>query len=71
MQVLSNTALSSSANVNESRTFWESFNLPPTETPADGWQNGQRCTLVNRDKSLTSSFKTGRLFLTNKYLSSS
>lgn len=31
------------------------------------WQNGVRCTLVNRDKSLTSSLKSGRLFLTAKY----
>lgn len=50
------------------RTFSESFNLPPTEIPIPGWQNGLRSTLVNRDKSLTSAFKTGRLFLTANYL---
>lgn len=32
-----------------------------------GWQNGLRATLVNRDKSLTSSFRSGRLFLTARY----
>jgi len=50
------------------RTFSESFNLPTSETPVTGWQNGLRSTLINRDKSLTSAFKTGRLFLTTNYL---
>lgn len=31
-----------------------------------GWQSGRRCTLVNRDRSLTSAFKNGRLYLTNR-----
>ncbi|XP_046463501.1 GRAM domain-containing protein 4-like isoform X1 [Daphnia pulex] len=60
-------AAASAANA-ETRTFWESFNLPPNEHPLSGWQNGLRATLVNRDKSLTSSFKSGRLFLTPSYL---
>ncbi|XP_057368789.1 GRAM domain-containing protein 4-like isoform X2 [Daphnia carinata] len=60
-------AAASGANV-ETRTFWESFNLPPSEHPLSGWQNGLRATLVNRDKSLTSSFRSGRLFLTASYL---
>ncbi|XP_050704977.1 uncharacterized protein LOC126990399 isoform X1 [Eriocheir sinensis] len=47
-------------------SFLELFNLPPTETPLPGWQSGRRCTLVNRDRSLTSAFKNGRLYLTNR-----
>ncbi|XP_045103081.1 uncharacterized protein LOC123499323 isoform X3 [Portunus trituberculatus] len=49
-------------------SFLELFNLPPTETPLPGWQSGRRCTLVNRDRSLTSAFKNGRLYLTNSFL---
>jgi len=63
-----NTAAQGQNSVVDHRTFCESFNLPITETPVPGWQNGLRSTLVNRDKSLTSAFKTGRLFLTANYL---
>ncbi|KAK7084124.1 GRAM domain-containing protein 4, partial [Halocaridina rubra] len=47
-------------------SFLELFNLPATESPLPGWQSGRRCTLVNRDRSLTSAFKNGRLYLTNR-----
>ncbi|XP_069168947.1 uncharacterized protein [Procambarus clarkii] len=47
-------------------SFLELFSLPATETPLPGWQSGRRCTLVNRDRSLTSAFKNGRLYLTNR-----
>ncbi|KAK4293738.1 hypothetical protein Pmani_033585, partial [Petrolisthes manimaculis] len=47
-------------------SFLELFNLPTSETPLPGWQSGRRCTLVNRDRSLTSAFKNGRLYLTNR-----
>ncbi|XP_069168974.1 GRAM domain-containing protein 4 isoform X7 [Procambarus clarkii] len=49
-------------------SFLELFSLPATETPLPGWQSGRRCTLVNRDRSLTSAFKNGRLYLTNSFL---
>ncbi|KAL7635720.1 UNVERIFIED_CONTAM: hypothetical protein RMT77_013537 [Armadillidium vulgare] len=48
--------------------FLDLFSLPPTEIPIQGWQSGKRCTLINRDKSLTSAFRNGRLYLTNSYL---
>ncbi|XP_071537611.1 uncharacterized protein [Panulirus ornatus] len=47
-------------------SFLELFSLPATESPLPGWQSGRRCTLVNRDRSLTSAFKNGRLYLTNR-----
>ncbi|KAG7175106.1 GRAM domain-containing protein 4-like [Homarus americanus] len=47
-------------------SFLELFSLPATEAPLPGWQSGRRCTLVNRDRSLTSAFKNGRLYLTNR-----
>ncbi|XP_066938517.1 uncharacterized protein [Macrobrachium rosenbergii] len=47
-------------------SFLELFNLPATESPLPGWQGGRRCTLVNRDRSITSAFKNGRLYLTNR-----
>ncbi|ROT66241.1 putative GRAM domain-containing protein 4-like [Penaeus vannamei] len=52
----------------DSTSFLELFNLPSAESPLPGWQTGRRCTLVNRDRSLTSAFKNGRLYLTNSYL---
>ncbi|XP_042869270.1 uncharacterized protein LOC122251405 isoform X2 [Penaeus japonicus] len=50
----------------DSTSFLELFNLPSAESPLPGWQTGRRCTLVNRDRSLTSAFKNGRLYLTNR-----
>ncbi|KFM66917.1 GRAM domain-containing protein 4, partial [Stegodyphus mimosarum] len=32
------------------------------------WHSGRRCTLINKDKSLTAAFKNGRLYLTNSFL---
>ncbi|XP_047736945.1 uncharacterized protein LOC125178064 [Hyalella azteca] len=48
--------------------FCYAFNLPLSEVPLQGWTGGRRCTLVNRDRSLTSAFKTGRLYLTRSFL---
>ncbi|CAL1271208.1 unnamed protein product [Larinioides sclopetarius] len=58
-----NTSLSS-----ENQNFCELFNLPPSETPIPAWHGGRRCTLINKDKSLTAAFKNGRLYLTNSFL---
>ena len=33
-----------------------------------GWHGGRRCTLINREKSLTAAFKNGRLYLTHRWL---
>ncbi|XP_015905700.1 GRAM domain-containing protein 4 [Parasteatoda tepidariorum] len=52
----------------ENQNFCELFNLPTTETPLPAWHGGRRCTLINKDKSLTAAFKNGRLYLTNSFL---
>ncbi|XP_076331829.1 GRAM domain-containing protein 4-like isoform X1 [Tachypleus tridentatus] len=52
----------------ENQSFRELFNLPVSESPLPAWHAGRRCTLINRDKSLTSAFKNGRLYLTNSFL---
>ncbi|XP_076340614.1 GRAM domain-containing protein 4-like [Tachypleus tridentatus] len=52
----------------ENQSFCELFNLPASESPLPSWHGGRRCTLINRDKSLTSAFKNGRLYLTNSFL---
>ncbi|XP_054711215.1 GRAM domain-containing protein 4-like [Uloborus diversus] len=52
----------------ENQNFCELFNLPPMETPLPAWHGGRRCTLINKDKSLTAAFKNGRLYLTNSFL---
>ncbi|XP_065559023.1 GRAM domain-containing protein 4-like isoform X2 [Artemia franciscana] len=54
-------------NEMSSRTFWQIFKLPPCEKPLEYWTNGVRCSLLRRDRSVTSAFKTGRMFVTNQY----
>lgn len=57
-----------SSSASEFHSFCELFNLPASETPLPSWHGGRRCTLINKDKSLTSAFKNGRLYLTNSFL---
>ncbi|XP_048257748.1 GRAM domain-containing protein 4-like isoform X1 [Haliotis rufescens] len=52
----------------DDRSFCELFTLPPSECPLPGWQGGRRCTLINREKSLTAAFKNGKLYLTRSFL---
>ncbi|XP_064633262.1 GRAM domain-containing protein 4-like isoform X2 [Lineus longissimus] len=52
----------------EDRYFLELFSLPQTECPLPAWSGGRRCTLINREKSLTSAFKNGKLYLTRSFL---
>ncbi|GFO42889.1 gram domain-containing protein 4-like [Plakobranchus ocellatus] len=52
----------------DDRTFCELFSLPESECPLPGWHGGRRCTLINREKSLTAAFKNGKLFLTHSFL---
>ncbi|OQR80169.1 GRAM domain-containing protein 4-like [Tropilaelaps mercedesae] len=44
------------------------FELNSIESLVSGWELGKRCTLINKDRSLTGAFKSGRLFLTEKHL---
>ncbi|ESO91395.1 hypothetical protein LOTGIDRAFT_153833 [Lottia gigantea] len=53
---------------NEDKAFCQLFSLPETECPLPGWQGGRLCTLINRDKSLASAFKSGKLYLTRSFL---
>ncbi|KAL5015261.1 hypothetical protein ScPMuIL_009531 [Solemya velum] len=52
----------------DDKSFCELFSLPHSECPITGWQTGRRCTLINRDKSLTSAFKNGKIYLTQSFL---
>ncbi|GFR78700.1 GRAM domain-containing protein 4-like [Elysia marginata] len=52
----------------DDRSFCELFSLPESECPLPGWHGGRRCTLINREKSLTAAFKNGKLFLTHSFL---
>ncbi|XP_025106829.1 GRAM domain-containing protein 4-like isoform X2 [Pomacea canaliculata] len=52
----------------DDRQFCELFSLPLSESPLPGWHGGRRCTLINREKSLTAAFKNGRLYLTHSFL---
>ncbi|XP_067023563.1 GRAM domain-containing protein 4-like isoform X2 [Acropora muricata] len=45
----------------------EKFNLPPSETSLPGWEDGKKCTLLNKEKTF-SNVKQGRLFLSQSYL---
>ncbi|PIK62813.1 putative GRAM domain-containing protein 4 [Apostichopus japonicus] len=45
--------------------FCETFLLPASEYPQPGWEGGKRCTLINKDRNLTTAFRHGRLYLTN------
>lgn len=44
------------------------FSLPNSESPVLGWQGGRRCSLVNKEKSVLSAFKNGKLYLTRSFL---
>ncbi|KAG8186575.1 hypothetical protein JTE90_020870 [Oedothorax gibbosus] len=66
--IVSQCSGSSTSLSSENQNFCELFNLPPTETPVPVWHGGRRCTLINKDKSLTAAFKNGRLYLTNSFL---
>ncbi|KAL8611224.1 hypothetical protein ACOMHN_013655 [Nucella lapillus] len=52
----------------DDKQFCELFSLPLSESPLPGWHGGRRCTLINREKSLTAAFKNGRLYLTHSFL---
>ncbi|XP_059143166.1 GRAM domain-containing protein 4-like [Physella acuta] len=52
----------------DDRSFCELFSLPESECPLSGWHGGRRCTLINKEKSLTAAFKNGRLYLTHSFL---
>ncbi|KAH9508179.1 GRAM domain-containing protein 4, partial [Bulinus truncatus] len=49
----------------DDKSFCQLFSLPETECPLTGWHGGRRCTLINKEKSLTAAFKNGRLYLTH------
>ncbi|XP_022256078.1 GRAM domain-containing protein 4-like [Limulus polyphemus] len=66
--VINQNACQLSMATTENQSFCELFNLPASESPLPSWHGGRRCTLINRDKSLTSAFKNGRLYLTNSFL---
>ncbi|CAN7943915.1 unnamed protein product [Ixodes hexagonus] len=42
------------------------FGIPSSETCVPGWEQGRKCTLIKKERSLTSAFRNGRLYLTNK-----
>ncbi|XP_064605081.1 GRAM domain-containing protein 4-like isoform X2 [Liolophura sinensis] len=52
----------------DDKSFCELFSLPLSECPLPGWHGGKRCTLINKDKSITGAFKNGRLYLTRSFL---
>ncbi|GFR10241.1 GRAM domain-containing protein 4 [Trichonephila clavata] len=66
--VVNQSSIISTSLSSENQNFCELFNLPPSETPIPAWHGGRRCTLINKDKSLTAAFKNGRLYLTNSFL---
>lgn len=47
--------------------FSEKFKLPPSEISLPGWEDGKKCTLLDKEKSF-SNVKQGRLFLSQSYL---
>eukprot|EP00794_Sanderia_malayensis_P006066 gene6066-6768_t len=51
----------------ETIVFCDRFQLPQSEHPLFGWQDGRRCTLLNKDNPL-SNMKHGRLYLTKNFL---
>nr|XP_037281457.1 GRAM domain-containing protein 4-like isoform X2 [Rhipicephalus microplus] len=44
------------------------FDIPTSEMCLPGWEQGRKCTLVKKERSLTSAFRNGRLYLTDHYL---
>ncbi|XP_075552199.1 GRAM domain-containing protein 4-like isoform X3 [Dermacentor variabilis] len=44
------------------------FNIPTSEMCLQGWEQGRKCTLIKKERSLTSAFRNGRLYLTDHYL---
>ncbi|XP_029828202.3 GRAM domain-containing protein 4 isoform X1 [Ixodes scapularis] len=44
------------------------FGISSSETCVPGWEQGRKCTLIKKERSLTSAFRNGRLYLTNNYL---
>lgn len=52
----------------DDKGFCDLFTLPIAEHPLPGWRGGRRCTLINKDKSLTAAFKHGKLYLTRSFL---
>ncbi|KAK6176139.1 hypothetical protein SNE40_014478 [Patella caerulea] len=52
----------------DDKAFCQLFSLPNSESPLPGWQGGRMCTLINREKSLASAFKSGKLYLTRSFL---
>lgn len=44
------------------------FDIPTSEMCLPGWEHGRKCTLIKKERSLTSAFRSGRLYLTDHYL---
>ncbi|XP_077538451.1 GRAM domain-containing protein 4-like isoform X3 [Haemaphysalis longicornis] len=44
------------------------FDIPTSEMCLPGWEQGRKCTLIKKERSLTSAFRNGRLYLTDHYL---
>lgn len=44
------------------------FDIPTSEMCLQGWEQGRKCTLIKKERSLTSAFRNGRLYLTDHYL---
>ncbi|VDI58017.1 Hypothetical predicted protein [Mytilus galloprovincialis] len=77
--ILSDTETTSEESASETSTktkkikdtdaeFCQLFSLPNSECPVSGWQGGKRCSLVNKEKSVLSGLKNGKLYLTRSFL---
>lgn len=53
--------------ISTANLFSERFKIPSSETLLPGWEDGKRCTFLDREKTF-SNVKQGRMFLTQSYL---
>ncbi|XP_064488276.1 GRAM domain-containing protein 4-like isoform X4 [Ornithodoros turicata] len=44
------------------------FEIPNSEKIVQGWEQGKKCTLINKERAFTSAFRNGRLYLTQGHL---
>lgn len=44
------------------------FEIPNSEKLVAGWEQGKKCTLINKERAFTSAFRNGRLYLTQWHL---
>ncbi|XP_033115021.1 GRAM domain-containing protein 4-like [Anneissia japonica] len=60
--------LESTSQGDNFKNFKDVFKLRNSECPLQGWEDGKRATLIQKEKAIAAAFRGGKLYLTKSYL---